>query len=156
MKEILSRYQVDPAFLPILFSFGDAPHLAESGATNVATNKSKDRQNSKLLSGDHPKVIHLTDSQIFHTNCNISKRITGPFKDHGRYGTPVYTTITLQKTSSISSFSSILWMKASLKNSLQLMLSLTSPNICSRRFVPNQCNCMSCHLQRMYTIGDGV
>lgn len=63
MKEILSRYQVDSAFLPILFSFGDAPHLAESGATNVATNKFNDGQNSKLLwGGAHAKVTHLTDT----------------------------------------------------------------------------------------------
>lgn len=62
MKEILSSYQVDSAFLPILFSFGDAPHLAESGATNVATKKFKDGQNSKLLLRGHPKVTHLTDT----------------------------------------------------------------------------------------------
>ncbi|KAF6227906.1 hypothetical protein HO133_007634 [Letharia lupina] len=30
-------YHVDSAFLPVLFSFGDEPHLAESGAINVAT-----------------------------------------------------------------------------------------------------------------------
>lgn len=49
MKEILMGYQVDSAFLPILFSFGDEPHLAESGATNVATHKLEDGQHSKSL-----------------------------------------------------------------------------------------------------------
>lgn len=39
MKEILMGYHVDSAFLPVLFSFGDEPHIAESGAINVATKK---------------------------------------------------------------------------------------------------------------------
>lgn len=51
MKEILMGYQVDSAFLPVLFSFGDEPHLAESGATNVATNKLEDGQHSKSSRG---------------------------------------------------------------------------------------------------------
>lgn len=62
MKEILSCYQVDSAFLPILFSFGDAPNVAESGATHVATNNLKGGQKSKLLLGGHPKFTHLTDT----------------------------------------------------------------------------------------------
>ena len=36
-KEKLMGYHVDSAFLPVLFSFGDEPHLAEIGAINVAT-----------------------------------------------------------------------------------------------------------------------
>lgn len=47
MKEILMEYHVDSAFLPILFSFGDEPHLAESGATNVVTNKLEHGQHSE-------------------------------------------------------------------------------------------------------------
>lgn len=47
MTEILMEYQVDSAFLPVLFSFGDEPHLAESGATNVVINKLENGQQSK-------------------------------------------------------------------------------------------------------------
>ncbi|MCJ1457002.1 hypothetical protein MMC28_007368 [Mycoblastus sanguinarius] len=37
MRKILTRYQVDPNFLPVLYSFGDVPHLAESGSSNASS-----------------------------------------------------------------------------------------------------------------------
>ena len=156
MKEILMGYQVDSAFLPVLFSFGDEPHLAESGATNVATNKLEDGQHSKSSCGRTPKAIHLTDIQTLHISCSMSKKITGLLTDHGRYGTPAYIIITLLKRLSISSFFSTQWTKAYLNNSSQLILSLTSPKTYSGQFVRTQCDCMFCHLQHMCIIGDGV
>jgi hypothetical protein len=36
MLQILTRYQVVPEFLNVLFSFGTDPHVAESGNSNVA------------------------------------------------------------------------------------------------------------------------
>ncbi|KAK0514786.1 hypothetical protein JMJ35_002165 [Cladonia borealis] len=34
MRKVLTRYEVDPAFLSVLYSFGGAPHLAENGSSN--------------------------------------------------------------------------------------------------------------------------
>ena len=47
MRKLLTRYQVDPAFLSVLFSFGQMPHLAESGSSNVASTVSSDGSQSK-------------------------------------------------------------------------------------------------------------
>ena len=37
MRKILSYYQVESNFLDVLYSFGDEPHLAEGGSSNVVT-----------------------------------------------------------------------------------------------------------------------
>lgn len=37
MRKVLTRFEVDPAFLSVLFSFGEMPHLAESGSSNIAS-----------------------------------------------------------------------------------------------------------------------
>ena len=47
MRKILTRYQVDPAFLRVLFSFGDGPHLAESGSNNLSSLQTSDGSHSK-------------------------------------------------------------------------------------------------------------
>ena len=47
MKQILMRYQVGPEFLPVLFSFGEEPHLAESDATNVCISNHSDGSRRK-------------------------------------------------------------------------------------------------------------
>ena len=36
MRKILTYYQVDPEFLPVLFSFGDGPHVAEGSSSNLS------------------------------------------------------------------------------------------------------------------------
>ena len=46
MRKILTRYRVDPTFLPVLFSFGDGPHLAESGSNNVSSITMEDGSHS--------------------------------------------------------------------------------------------------------------
>lgn len=42
MRKALTRYQVDPSFLPVLYSFGDNPHLAECGSSNASSQKTDD------------------------------------------------------------------------------------------------------------------
>lgn len=49
MRKVLTRYQVDPAFLLVLFSFGEVPHLAESGSSNIASTVSPDGSRSKVV-----------------------------------------------------------------------------------------------------------
>lgn len=159
MKEILMGFQFDSAFLPVLFSFGNEPHHAESSATNVATNKLEDGQHSKssrgrTLEGHSPDRHPDISYQLQYVEEN-HRSLDRPWSIR-RYGTPVCTTITLPKTPSISSSSSIPWMKAYLNNSSWLIPSLTSPNMCSRQSVPAQRDYMSCHSPRMCIVGDGV
>ncbi len=47
MRKILTAYKVDPAFLHVLFSFGEVPNLAESGSRNVACNTTRDGSHSE-------------------------------------------------------------------------------------------------------------
>ena len=47
MRKILTRYKVDPAFLSVLYSFGDVPHLAENGSSNVSSRTTDDGSHSK-------------------------------------------------------------------------------------------------------------
>lgn len=47
MRKALTRYQVDPTFLPVLYSFGDNPHLAESGSSNASSQTMDDGSRSK-------------------------------------------------------------------------------------------------------------
>ncbi|CAF9911789.1 MAG: hypothetical protein HETSPECPRED_000445 [Heterodermia speciosa] len=42
MRKTMTRYRVDPTFLPVLFSFGAEPNLAESGASNIASISAED------------------------------------------------------------------------------------------------------------------
>ena len=47
MRKVLTRYKVDPAFLNVLYSFGDGPHLAENGSSNVSSRTTEDGSQSK-------------------------------------------------------------------------------------------------------------
>lgn len=47
MRKILTVYKVDPAFLHVLFSFGEVPNLAESGSRNIACNTTSDGSQSE-------------------------------------------------------------------------------------------------------------
>ena len=47
MRKVLTRYKVDPAFLSVLYSFGDGPHLAENGSSNVSSRTTEDGSQSK-------------------------------------------------------------------------------------------------------------
>ena len=47
MRKVMTRYEVDPSFLSVLFSFGETPHLAESGSSNVASVENRDRTKIK-------------------------------------------------------------------------------------------------------------
>lgn len=47
MRKILTAYKVDPAFLHVLFSFGEVPNLAESGSKNLACNTTDDGSHSE-------------------------------------------------------------------------------------------------------------
>lgn len=49
MRKILTRYQVDPGFLPVLFSFGEEPHIAESGSNNITHRKDINGSRSMLM-----------------------------------------------------------------------------------------------------------
>ena len=48
MRKVLTRFEVDPAFLSVLFSFGEMPHLAESGSSNIASTITTDGSRSKV------------------------------------------------------------------------------------------------------------
>ena len=48
MRKILSRYRVEPSFLPVLFSFGDEPHISEGGDSNAAS--------KYILDGSHSEA----------------------------------------------------------------------------------------------------
>ena len=50
MRKVLTRYEVDPAFLSVLYSFGGAPHLAENGSSNVSSRTTEDVSHSKANS----------------------------------------------------------------------------------------------------------
>ena len=50
MRKILTRYKIDPAFLSVLYSFGDGPHLAENGSSNVSSRTTEDGSHSKAKS----------------------------------------------------------------------------------------------------------
>lgn len=47
MRKVLTRYQVDPAFLSVLYSFGDGPHLAENGSSNASSRTTEDGSHSE-------------------------------------------------------------------------------------------------------------
>lgn len=49
MRKILTRYQVDPGFLPVLFSFGEEPHIAEGGSNNITHRKDINGSRSMLM-----------------------------------------------------------------------------------------------------------
>ena len=61
MRKVLTRYQVDPTFLSVLFSFGATPHLAESGSSNIASTVSSDGSQSRIDFFVQPQSIHHTD-----------------------------------------------------------------------------------------------
>ena len=42
MRKLMTRYKIDPNFLRILFSFGEVPHLSESGSNNLSVTETKD------------------------------------------------------------------------------------------------------------------
>ena len=42
MRKIMTRYKTDPSFLRVLFSFGEVPHLSESGSNNLSVTETKD------------------------------------------------------------------------------------------------------------------
>ena len=50
MCKVLTRYKVDPAFLSVLYSFGDGPHLAENGSSNVFSRTTEDGSHGKANS----------------------------------------------------------------------------------------------------------
>ena len=47
MRKVLTRYEVDPAFLSVLYSFGGAPHLAENGSSNETSRTTEEGSHSK-------------------------------------------------------------------------------------------------------------
>ena len=90
MRKILTRYQVDPTFLPVLFSFGEVPHLAESGSSNMASpmqsDGSQSKQGSRALSRIQNVVVGVRALMMIlkksHTRSDMRKRTidrpTGP------------------------------------------------------------------------------
>ncbi|KAK3175305.1 hypothetical protein OEA41_002552 [Lepraria neglecta] len=77
MRKILTRYQVDPAFLPVLFSFGDGPHLAESGSSNASSLTTKDDLAYQIRyteenhrSPDNPWSVRQTGVYHHHSSKN--------------------------------------------------------------------------------------
>ena len=92
MRKLLTRYQVDPAFLRVLFSFGDGPNLAESGSSNILSQTMQDGSRSKTPVPPVKKISHsITDTsyQIRYSEENLrsttspwSIRQTGVYHHH--------------------------------------------------------------------------
>ena len=77
MRKVLTRYQVDPNVLPVLYSFGDGPHLAESGSSNASSQAIDDGSRSKtaLPSQTGRSLISYKTCHIrFDTAKNITER----------------------------------------------------------------------------------
>lgn len=47
MRKVLTRYQIDPSFLSVLFSFGDEPHVSEGGDCNAVVKELPNGSRSK-------------------------------------------------------------------------------------------------------------
>ena len=77
MRKVLTRYEVDPAFLSVLFSFGQMPHLAESGSSNVASTVASDGSQSKSL----PSSYNYT-TYILTTRQKISYQVRYAEENH--------------------------------------------------------------------------
>ena len=93
MRKVLTRYQVDPTFLSVLFSFGEPPHLAESGSSNIASTASSDGSHSKgclldsieFCANDPPKVsyqIRYAEENHRLPDVPWSVRQTGVYHHH--------------------------------------------------------------------------
>ena len=102
MRKILTRYQVDPAFLSVLFSFGELPHLAESGSSNIASTVSSDGSRSMVTFSVQSQSV-LTSHKISRTRFDTLKRITDHRTGPGLSGRRVSTITTLPRA--ISTFS---------------------------------------------------
>ena len=61
MRKVLTRYQVDPSFLSVLFSFGATPNLAESGSSNIASTVSNDGSQSRITFFVQSQSVKYTD-----------------------------------------------------------------------------------------------
>ena len=103
MRKILTRYQVDPAFLPVLFSFGEMPHLAESGSSNIASTASSDGSQSKFALTIQAQSV-LTKLKKFRTRSDTLKKITDRRTGPGLLGRQESTITTLPRAISTSSY----------------------------------------------------
>ena len=101
MRKILTRYEVDPTFLPVLFSFGEMPHLAESGSSNIASPVLSDGSQSKVAA-TASSVSVLTIPQKSPTRSVTRKRIIGRGTGPGLSDRRVSTTTTRSRV--ISTF----------------------------------------------------
>ena len=75
MRKVLTRYQVDPTFLSVLFSFGEMPHLAESGSSNIASIESGNGSRSKTSFLNQSQQI-LMSPERFLIRSDTLKRTT--------------------------------------------------------------------------------
>ena len=69
MLQILTRYEVAPEFLEVLFSFASGPHVAEAGNSNIAVVdldgiKRRSMLHSLLVAG-LTFIRHLLPIQVF-------------------------------------------------------------------------------------------
>lgn len=81
MRKVLTRYQVDPNFLSVLFSFGEMPHLVESGSSNIASTASSDGSQSKVACSVQLQSVlnaHKRSRTRFDTPKRTTDRRIGP------------------------------------------------------------------------------
>ncbi len=94
VRKIFTRYKVDPAFLHVLSSFGDNPHLSECGSSNISNTVTSNESRSEwktwlAFEWDSDMVLELAyqtrysekSKKITQMPWNI--RQTGVYHHHG-------------------------------------------------------------------------
>lgn len=155
MRKALTRYQVDPSFLPVLYSFGDNPHLAECGSSNASSQKTDDGSRSKIAlpSQNFPSLITC---KTCHIRFDTAKRITGRPIHRGLFDKPGFTITILLVKNSIFSYSCIRSPTAFLRDSCwPLMISLCVTQIC-RVSAKILIGYTFCFMPCIWTTGDGI
>ena len=82
MRQILTRYQINPAFLSILFSFGSEPHLTETGNNSLHNIKRPDGSRELCYLTRYAEENHrsrTTPWSVRHTGVYHLHSSTTPF-----------------------------------------------------------------------------
>ncbi len=155
MRKVLTRYQVNPNFLCVLYSFGDGPHLSESGSSNASSQITDDGSRSKTALTSQT-CRPLISYKTCHIRFDTAKRITGRLIHHGPFDKLEFITTILQVKILIFSYScthldtafsrSIYWLSA-----ISTCAQQTYRVSATIRIGSTSC-CMSC----TWIIGDGI
>ena len=155
MRKVLTRYQVDPTFLSVLFSFGEMPHLAESGSSNIASIESGNGSRSKTSFLNQSQQI-LMSPERFLIRSDTLKRTTDHRTGPGLLDRRV-STITIPPTAiSISSFCCTQLKTVCLSNNWPVMPRHKLPKRNWQVWWKIHTDCTSCHWPCTWTIGDGI